>query len=157
MLERLESQVQLLERMIPTMGIKSNIPKSVYRIRGLYETIVALSQSPESVNGVEQSKAIDGSYVRWQEKCKTSFENTNIYEGVYKPFFNVPKDQPLIGFHGNNGGSGLWVIQSNPVTDTVSYPIFGNTLPRITYLKEKSFGVFLPDDPDNKLQMKKLT
>ena len=158
MRERLDSQMSLMERMIPTLEIKTRVPKSVYRIKGLYETLVALSQSPESVNGVG-SRQEDKSYLSWQEKCKTSFENTNIYEGIYKPFFNQPLDLPIIGFHGNGGGSGLWVMQSRKTDspDTNSYPVFGNTLPRITYLKEKSFNVFLPENPDNKIHLKKLT
>jgi hypothetical protein len=155
MFERMDSQLTLMERIIPTLNVRTRIPRRVYKIRGLYDTLVAMSQSPESVTGL--SYPGDDSYQRWQERCKTTFENTNIYEGVYKSFFNVSKDQPVIGFHGNSGGSGLWVIRPATTEAESSYPIFGNTLPRITYIRESSLDVFLPEDPNNRLRMEKLT
>jgi hypothetical protein len=117
-----------------------------------------MSQSPESITGL--TRPGDDTYQRWQERCKTTFENTNIYEGIYRTFFNVSKDQPIIGFHGNAGGSGLWVIK--PIRDDTSteestYPVLGSTLPRITYIKENTLDVFLPEDPNNRLRMEKLT
>jgi hypothetical protein len=160
MFEKMDSQITLLERIIPTMNIRTRIPLRVYKIKGLYDTLVAMSQSPESVTGL--SYPGDDSYQRWQDRCKTTLENTNVYEGIYKPFFTISKDQPVIGFHGNRGGSGLWVIRPVPLPDGGSqepkpaYPVFGNTLPRITYIKETSLDVFNPEDPNNKLRMEKL-
>lgn len=158
--EKMDSQLSLMEQIIVAMDIKTRVPQKVYKIRGLYDSLAAMSQSPESITGL--SYPGEDSYQRWQERCRTTFENTNIYEGVYKPFFNVPKDQPIIGFHGNSEGTGLWVIRPNsdqPVSpqEVPAYPIFGNTLPRITYIKETSLDVFLPSDPNNKLRMQKLT
>jgi len=155
MMEKLDAQLVLYERVIPHLGIQVRVPRLVYRILGVYESLATLSQSPDSITGMGTRMTND--YVHWQEECKTSFENTNIYENVYKIFFNVSKDEPVIGFHGREG-TGLWVIQANPKQqeETPRYPILNNTLPQIVYSKEREFNVFLPETPDNVLRMKRI-
>lgn len=155
MVEKLDYQVSLFEKIIPSMGIRTNIPIVVYKIQGLYDNLVALSQSPESINGM--GKRGNNDYEKWQYTCKTSFEHTNIYENIYKPFFSSSKDEPIIGFHGGIN-RGLWVIQT-PSTETTThprYPVFDNTLPGIIYQKEREIDVFLPDNPENILHMKRI-
>jgi hypothetical protein len=153
MLERLDSQMLLYEKIIPTLGIQVSVPKLVYRIQGIYESMATLSQSPESVTGVGTRMVND--YMHWQEECRTSIENTNIYENIYKAFFTVNREEPVIGFFGRES-SGLWAIQANKTPSQNRYPLFNNTLPSILFSKEREFDVFLPENPDDVIRMKRI-
>lgn len=153
MLERLDSQMLLYEKIIPTLGIQVRVPRVVYKIQGVYESTSTLSQSPESITGVGSKTVND--YTHWQEECKTSIENTNIHENVYKSFFSVNREEPVIGFFGREG-TGLWTIQANKTPVQSRYPIFNNTLPRILFSKEREFDVFLPENPEDVIRMKRI-
>lgn len=155
MYDKLLSQMDIMETIIPIMGIERLIPKSVYFIRNVHNNLAILSLSPMSVNGIDTRAGAN--YIKWQETCRTSFENTNVYDGIYKFFFNMSKNDPIIGFHANNQGSGLWVVKSTVNETLNSYPVINADVPAITYLKEREFNVFLPEDPDNKLTLSKLT
>lgn len=155
MYDKLISQMEIMETIIPTMGIERLIPKSVYFIRNVHNNLAILSLSPLSVNGIDNRSGEN--YQLWQEKCRTSFENTSIYDGIYKFFFNTNKSDSIVGFHGNNEGSGLWVIKSKVNESATSYPVINDDVPMITYLKEREFNVFLPENPENKLTLSKLT
>jgi len=153
MFDRLDFQLEVFEQVIPSLPIQNNIPRSVYRIRGVYDSMTSLSQSAESITGV--GTLTQNAYARWQEECRTSFENTNIYPGITKQFFEISKEEPVLGFHGSRG-TGLWVIQSEGDAATESYPILNNSIPNVIYQKETAFNVFNPDVPDNVIRLKKL-
>jgi hypothetical protein len=153
MLERLDSQISLYEKIIPTMGIQVRVPRLVYKIQGVYESTATLSESPESFTGIGSMMVND--YRFWQEECKTSIENTNIYESIYRSFFTVSREKPIIGFFGDQN-TGLWAIQSAPKGNMSRYPILNNTLPKIIYSKEREFDIFLPEAPEDAIHMKRI-
>ena len=153
MLERLDSQLSLYEKIIPTMGIQVRVPRLVYKIQGVYESTATLSESPESFTGIGSMMVND--YRFWQEECKTSIENTNIYESIHRSFFTVSREKPIIGFFGGQN-TGLWAIQSAPKGNMPRYPILNNTLPKIIYSKEREFDIFLPEAPEDAIHMKRI-
>jgi hypothetical protein len=153
MINRLDFQLSLYEKIIPTLGIQVRVPRLVYRVQGVYESTATLSQSPESFTGVGNMMIND--YRFWQEECKTSIENSNIYETINKTFFTVSREKPVIGFYGKQN-SGLWAIQSSPRGAGSRYPVINNTLPNIIYASEREFDIFLPENPEDTIHMKRI-
>ncbi|MEB3184437.1 MAG: hypothetical protein VKM97_00985, partial [Cyanobacteriota bacterium] len=114
MYAKLLSQLQLMERVITTVpelqGL-GGVPFAVYRIQGLYDMTTVLSESPDSVLGMESDLKHPDQYLLWQTRCQTSLDRVTLYDSILPEFFDSTFQlSPLIGFYGSRN-TGLWSIR----------------------------------------------
>lgn len=114
MYAKLLSQLQLMERVITTVpelrGL-GGVPFAVYRIQGMYDMTTVLSESPDSVLGMESNLKHPDQYLLWQTRCQTSLDRVTLYDSILPGFFDPAFElSPLVGFYGSRH-TGLWSIR----------------------------------------------
>lgn len=105
MLERLNHQLDWMERLVPVMGIRNYVPNSLYAIQVLYERLFPLAQTPDALTGIGKE-----GYENWIVYSRGTYAFNEIQPVIKEGMFDN-KSQKLIGFHGARG-RGLWALKS---------------------------------------------
>lgn len=140
MLTRLEGQLRMFEEIIPTIPEFAEgavPPLFAYRVSGIYDNILLLSQSREAVLGIEDLGATK--YAFWGERCQLPNARYEIYDNLAKDLFRArSKLYPITGFFAREN-TGLWAIR--PASDTPDND-------RVVYRGEPSNVLFSGAMPD---------
>lgn len=152
MMDRLNHQLDWMERLVPVMGIRNYVPNPLYEIQLLYDRMFVLAQTPDALTGIGKE-----GYENWIIYSRGTYAFNEIQPVIKEGMFDN-KSQKLIGFHGARG-RGLWALKSRSeeTGKQISInPTENDIIPASVYENPGSITVVSQLDLEKKFHMKRL-